>query len=153
KSVKKSDDLDGKYGYKIEQLKMYMAGLPSTSGRLKIIEVAGRPPTEHTWNLGLDPLDLAHVRIATINRKDVLMRALATGSLIQILKLKHIYAPILKSSFCADETGFCKEIKMLRNETYRRKWQTGWREWLTLVMDQNDPDNLGPTAREIRRWM
>jgi len=41
-----SNDLAGRYQYKLEQLKMYITGLGSQIGRLKIIEVAGKPPRE-----------------------------------------------------------------------------------------------------------
>jgi hypothetical protein len=158
-SVKNSDDLAGKYRYKIEQLKAYMAGLGSTIGRLKLIEVASRPPSEFTWELSLSPLELAHLRIDLIRRKDLLTEALATGNIQKLFELREMVTPILKDSFCLDhQTGYCKEWPLFQG----KKWydfQRAHKEWLSQLSDTKTLPKYGwvreptPIMKELQKWM
>ncbi len=167
-----NDDLmDTYYRYKLEQLRLYMAGIGKTTGKLKIIERAGdrggmylalasflngkriykRPrPKEHTWKVEMTPLELAHVRIDFIRRKDLLCEALATGNITKLFELRDTVAPILKTSFCTDkETGYCREWPLFQGKNWHL-FQKAQREWLTLVCDTDEPT---PMAQELRRWM
>lgn len=163
KKVKESNDIsETYYRYKLEQLKLYMAGIGKTEGRLKIIERAGgrrvddsgkpygRPrPVEHTWRVIVTPLELAHTRIDFIQRKNVLTEALATGNISRLFELRDTYTPILKTSFCAKENGYCREWPLFQGKNWYL-FQKAWKEWFTVVMDSDDET---PMIRELRRWM
>ena len=123
--VKQSDDLDGKYQYKQQQLRFYMAAIGSTRGRLKIVEVAksNSDTRYHTWEIEMTPLELARDRIILVNRKNILKHALRTGSLAQMERLSNIYCPILKDSRCIDpETSLCKNLR-------QQNWTESWKQW------------------------
>jgi hypothetical protein len=119
-------DLGGKYEYKVEQARLYMAGLGVRMAKLKIVELIGKVPREFTFEVHMTPAALAKKRVELLTRRDILWNTLRWGSWSSI---PPEFRPILKDALCAaNREGICEDWAWAK--AHPNEMDKAWMEWI-----------------------